>query len=470
MFTEQRFQAPGIRTVLGIYAALVGLAGMIVAGLGPVWLGMHQPGFGSARATLVRFIGAVLVAAGCWAATLAKIDDPTLRRRGLLWFAAAHFFILLVLNSQRPAISGRVGPAIELALSMGFLVILLILAYGERLFMEPAPGAIEPLRSRYEQQIREAGAQEERNRLARDLHDSIKQQIFAIQTSAAAAQARFDNDAAGAREALEGVRSSAREAMAEMEAMLDQLRASPLESVGLVEALRRQCEALRFRTGADVQVNIGEIPAPEQLPPGAAQSILRIAQEAFANIARHARATEVQVSLCVEGDDCVLKIRDNGAGFNPDARGLAGMGLANMRARAAERGGKFELRSTAGEGTRVLATIPLTKPEDAEAADRLRQACGMAGAIILAVLLSVLAGIRFEGTALFMFFPIVLFVRYGYAADKAIRMGWVLTGLGVGAALPTFVVHNAFFINAMRGLAAGLLISASVQFFSRSRS
>ena len=458
-----------VRVFFGLYAVAVFAAGLRLVTARPAFFAFVG---GAAARTIV---GPLLIVLGSAIAPLclSRFLDVAFLRTALAWNLGGLVCLGIALNNGNYYMEQTASKAVFVVAFAAMVVLAGVSPVPSPVTFTTLFGGNRPpenLRSVYEEQIRAAAGQEERNRLARDLHDSIKQQIFAIQTSAAAAQARFDNDAAGAREALEGVRSSAREAMAEMEAMLDQLRASPLESVGLVEALRRQCEALRFRTGAEVQVDIGEIPAPEQLPPGAAQSILRIAQEAFANIARHARATEVQVSLCVEGDDCVLKIRDNGAGFNPDARGLAGMGLANMRARAAERGGKFELRSTAGEGTRVLATIPLTKPEDAEAADRLRQACGMAGAIILAVLLSVLAGIRFEGTALFMFFPIVLFVRYGYAADKAIRMGWVLTGLGVGAALPTFVVHNAFFINAMKGLAAGLLISASVQFFSRSRS
>jgi len=90
--------------------------------------------------------------------------------------------------------------------------------------------------------------------------------------------------------------------MTEMEAMLDQLRAAPLESVGLVEALKKQCEALQYRTGARVTVDVDAVPGPGQLRPGAAQSIFRIAQEALSNIARHARATEVRLSLAVAGN------------------------------------------------------------------------------------------------------------------------------------------------------------------------
>jgi signal transduction histidine kinase len=211
------------------------------------------------------------------------------------------------------------------------------------------------LHSQYEQQIRLAAGQEERNRLARDLHDSIKQQIFAIHTSAATAQERLDHDPAGAREALDLVRGCAREAITEMEAMLDQLRATPLENAGLIQALKKQCEALSFRTGAKVDFKAGDLPPSESLPPGAQQAIFRIAQEALANVARHARAKNEFVSLDSyrgradsgpAGNCLELKVEDDGIGFQTDSR--RGMGTANTQARAEEFEGKFDQVSRPG--------------------------------------------------------------------------------------------------------------------------
>jgi signal transduction histidine kinase len=215
------------------------------------------------------------------------------------------------------------------------------------------------LRSRYEQQIRQAAAQEERNRLARDLHDSIKQQVFVIQTAAATAQVRFESDPGGTRQALEQVRGSARDAMAEMEAMLDQLRAEPLENAGLVAALKKQCEALGFRTGARVEFNLGTLPPSTALAPGAHEAIFRVAQEALANIGRHARAGSVVVSLDSVSHRVWLRVRDDGAGFDPNLP-ANGMGIANMRARAEEFGGEFELWSRPGGGTSIQFSLPCT--------------------------------------------------------------------------------------------------------------
>jgi signal transduction histidine kinase len=206
----------------------------------------------------------------------------------------------------------------------------------------------------------EAAAQEERNRLARDLHDSIKQQLFSINVGVAAAQARWDGDPEGARAAVADVRQSAQAAMAEMKALLLQLRPEALAGVGLVEALREQCEALQYRAGAEVTCAIGD-PIPDaELPPGAQEAIFRVAQEALSNVARHARARKVRLSLRREDGWAVLVVEDDGQGF--DVEGVrSGMGLSNMRERASGVSGTLEVESTPGRLTRVTLRVPFTK-------------------------------------------------------------------------------------------------------------
>jgi len=222
------------------------------------------------------------------------------------------------------------------------------------------------LRLQYEEQIREAARQEERVRLARDLHDAVKQQLFAIQAAAATVEARFDTDAAGARQALEQVRSSSREALTEMEVMLDQLQAAPLSTPGLIDALNRLCDATRFRTGANVTFEAGDLPGDAAFAPGAHQAMLRFAQEALANVARHARAANVRVRFGESLDwvpagarerRFVLSVADDGQGFETGAASVPGMGLRNMSARAAEAGGTFEVSSERGRGTTATLTI-----------------------------------------------------------------------------------------------------------------
>jgi signal transduction histidine kinase len=352
------------RAVLVGYAALAWCAGFIVFSWPGFFLNPGQYDLGGmylGRIALWRIAGAGMMSFGCFATAFIGVDDPRARRNGLLWLAGAHGIMFLALFTQ---VAGPWGPGTGEKVSEVFGILALVLAGAAAFHSRFRPA--KSLHSQYEQQIRLAAGQEERNRLARDLHDSIKQQIFAIHTSAATAQERFDHDPAGAKEALDLVRGSAREAITEMEAMLDQLRATPLENAGLIEALKKQCEALGFRTGAKVDFKVGVLPPNESLPPGAQQAIFRVAQEALANVARHARAKNVSVSLDSYGGragngpagNCLeLKVEDDGIGFQPDSR--RGMGTANMQARAEEFEGKFDQVSRPGSGTSVRFSVPL---------------------------------------------------------------------------------------------------------------
>jgi signal transduction histidine kinase len=382
------------------------------------------------QSAIFRAIVASLAAAALFAAVRLLASRPPRPLTAIVLLAMSCALLPLCLASAadlpalRTLLAWNLIPLAALALfvqqrlsmprdrSMTIAYLIAVLSLG---MLSVLPKVTPSLHSLYEEQIRQTAAQQERNRLARDLHDSIKQQIFAIQAAAAAAQARFDSDTSGAREALESVRSSAREAMAEMEAMLDQLRAAPLESIGLIEALRKQCEALKFRTGAHVEAELSPVVPPAELRPGAAQALFRIAQEALSNIARHARATQVQVTLGPRGSHYVLTVQDNGSGFDEDGVGNSGMGLAGMKSRATEQGGAFSLTSRPGEGTRLLVDLPLSAHR---------------------------------------------------SLDPKIR------GFGIAAALTaglSLLIPNPHFASAARGFAIGLLISALGQFFVKRR-
>jgi signal transduction histidine kinase len=367
MNIDELMRAPGIRWVFRVYAILVGLAGLLLFGWGPMWLGTDLPELPFYKASLIRVAGGILMGVACVVAALDGIEEPRARRRALFWLGLGHTVLFLVVLSQRVAIwRGGEGKLALLVLFGGVFAFFFLWSGAEvdtscrnqltSLFgSEDAAGSLE---QRYERQIRAAALQEERHRLARDLHDSVKQQIFAIQTAAATAQARFENDAAGTRAALEQVRSAARDAMAEMEAMLDQLRAAPLETVGFVESVRKQAEALRHRTGADVALQMGGNLTGITLAPGAQEALFRIAQEALANIARHARATHVTVAIFGDPHFLRLTVEDDGQGFDA-AQPEHGMGLANMRSRAHEFRGEFEISSAPGRGTRISAAMPV---------------------------------------------------------------------------------------------------------------
>lgn len=209
------------------------------------------------------------------------------------------------------------------------------------------------------EQIREAAAQEERQRLARDLHDSIKQQMWGIHASVAAAQARWDHDPAGAKVALDDVRQTVQAAQAEMRAMLQHMRPTPLASIGLIQAIRDQAEALQHRSAVLAQLELQTLPEHE-LVPNTNNTLLRIVQEAFANIARHARAQHVIVKLTHDSNNVQLIIQDDGQGFEQVS--TDGMGLMNMRERVNHLGGNVEIVSSHGAGTSVSIRIPKQLP------------------------------------------------------------------------------------------------------------
>jgi signal transduction histidine kinase len=309
-------------------------------------------------ATLV-VLGGLLGIAGSY------LHDSKTRRAFSAMLGGASIWATIIVGAQQ--ISLWETPAGTLTAG-AFL--LMAIGYGYCWFVEWAnPSAqteTERLRDEWSRQIREAAAQQERNRLARDLHDSIKQQLFSINVSAATAQARWESDWEGARTAIEDLRQSAHEAMTEMEAMLQQLRPAPLETVGLIEALRKQCEALQYRTGAQVVAEIGGLPDSKRLPLGAQEAIFRITQEALANIARHARARNVQLRLYQQTGErngsLWLKITDDGNGFDP-LNTAPGLGLTNLRERAREIGGTLQLDSSPGAGATLILRIPLAMTE-----------------------------------------------------------------------------------------------------------
>ncbi len=349
----QQLKAIDPQMALRIYGWAMALAGVVVMGMGLA----DSNVFGTPVLAVV--FGTMLLSAGFWSGSLSQINDQALRRKGLAWFLGVHMLVLNIIGGFREEIWGHLPKIVDQAIQFAILAIgfILIGRTGKLAVTSKTPNG-----SSYEKQMREAGAQEERNRLARDLHDSIKQQIFVIQTAAATAQTRFDDDRPGASDALEQIRNSARDAMTEMEAMMDNLRSVPLENTSLVEALKKQCEALGHRTGAKVEFKLGDLPANDTLAPGAHQAIFRVAQEALANVGRHARATHVTVSLGTFSERLnllELRIQDDGTGFDA-FDGPRGMGIANMKARAVEFRGWVDVTSIPGTGTTVAFSIPYT--------------------------------------------------------------------------------------------------------------
>jgi NarL family two-component system sensor histidine kinase LiaS len=200
----------------------------------------------------------------------------------------------------------------------------------------------------------ELAALEERNRLARDLHDSVKQQVFATVMQVGAAQASLDHDPGAARTHLAETERLVRQAQQELTVLIQELRPAALEGKGLATALRDYAVDWSRQNNIEAGVRVsGERVLPLHLE----QALFRVAQEALANVARHSRATTAEIYLSWEGDDVVLTITNNGQGFDVAAMVGKGMGLRSMRERMEALGGHLAVDSQPSAGTRVTARL-----------------------------------------------------------------------------------------------------------------
>jgi two-component system, NarL family, sensor histidine kinase LiaS len=201
----------------------------------------------------------------------------------------------------------------------------------------------------------ELAAMEERNRLARDLHDTVKQQVFAMTMQIGAAQRMLDG-ANGAspeiKKRLTEAEKLARQAQYELVAIINELQ--PMDRAGkdFEQVLRESVEDWSRQSGVAAEVNCERLSAA---PRSVQQTFFRIVQEALANVARHSHATRAVIQVSVDQEDAVLSITDDGAGFDP-GKTSGGMGLQNMRERAeALPGGWFEIEVAEAKGVRVTA-------------------------------------------------------------------------------------------------------------------
>jgi len=196
----------------------------------------------------------------------------------------------------------------------------------------------------------------ERNRMARELHDTLAHTLSAVNIQLKALDVLLESDPPTARQTLHQVQQMTRDGLTDSRRALHSLRAAPLEELGLILALRRLAETTQERTGMHITADL-----PEQIngiQPFNEQSIYRIADEAIANVVRHARATEVKLALHQHKNILQLEVTDDGIGFDVKKVGQNGhYGLIGMQERAALCNGKIEIQSAHGHGTHVTLTI-----------------------------------------------------------------------------------------------------------------
>ena len=198
---------------------------------------------------------------------------------------------------------------------------------------------------------------EERNRLARDLHDTVKQQIFATLMQVRAAENLLEKDPSQAAKHLLDAENLIKSSQEELGQIISELRPAALNDKGLSDAIAAYLAEWSERAciPADYQVqNLRSLPLDVE------QTLYRVFQEALSNVARHSRASAVAVDLDCRPEQVVLTVADNGVGFTP-VEGENGFGLRSMRERTGEAGGTVEVRSTPGEGTTLVVSIPLAE-------------------------------------------------------------------------------------------------------------
>ncbi|MBP2364423.1 sensor histidine kinase [Pseudonocardia parietis] len=200
--------------------------------------------------------------------------------------------------------------------------------------------------------LRRAAVGEERRRLGRDLHDSVKQQVFAATMQLGAARALLTERPDRAAEALDRAEQAARRAGAELNIVIHELRSEDLDD-GLAVALRRLTDSWCGQTGTAVRIEVDEVCVSGRTE----DALLRVTQEALSNVARHADAQQVRVALAETADGVALTIRDDGRGYDP-GRARTGVGVSSMEERVAALGGWLDVHTTQGGGTTVRARIP----------------------------------------------------------------------------------------------------------------
>ncbi|MFD2466086.1 sensor histidine kinase [Amycolatopsis silviterrae] len=201
---------------------------------------------------------------------------------------------------------------------------------------------------------REAGTAAERERLAREIHDTLAQGFTSIITLTQAIESELDTDLSTVRKHLALAGRTARENLAEARAMVAALAPSDLATGSLPEAVRRQAERLSEEIGVPVEYEVDDLPT---LPTAVEVVLLRAAQEALSNVRKHSGATFVRVRLSAVDGAIRLRVEDNGCGFAPDADG-AGFGLRGMRSRAEQVGGTLEVRTGENGGTELELEVP----------------------------------------------------------------------------------------------------------------
>lgn len=206
------------------------------------------------------------------------------------------------------------------------------------------------------EQARVSAIMEERQRLARELHDAVSQQLFAISMTATAVGRTLEKDFDKAQRQIALIEEMSAVAQSEMRALLLHLRPVYLEGKGLEQGLQELIKELEVKVPIDI---VFEMDPDVQLVKGVENHLFRIVQEAISNTLRHAKAEKMEIRLHRRGDTVRLTLRDDGIGCEMDESKQTSYGLSNMQERITEIGGSIQFITAPGKGMRIEITVPL---------------------------------------------------------------------------------------------------------------
>jgi signal transduction histidine kinase len=332
-----------------------------------------------------------------WAHGRASVWRARGAGEGALMLAAVAGLSVIALSAQQPLTymvfpafiwaALRFGPqGATLAVAVAAVIAVLVTSHAQGAFVELSPtdsalnlqlyitfaalttfclAAIVSERRRAGLELAESQRREgeraalERQRIARDLHDSVSQSLFSTTLHVRTVQhalAREGLDAGPVGEELSEIGQLTRDALAEMRALIFELQPGALAEEGLVAAFTKQALALSAREGLVIEVG----GPSERLPlgPQVEEQLYRLGQEALANVVKHARASSATVRIATKDDTVSMEVSDDGRGFDPAAVGREHFGLRSMRGRVADLGGRLEVTSALGHGTVLHVEVP----------------------------------------------------------------------------------------------------------------
>lgn len=276
---------------------------------------------------------------------------------GRIWVAAIILITMGVLQIIYPGMEGVSFGVTYVAGSLLLFLLITMTIRADRARQESQALLVELKDANqklqdYAIRVERLAATEERNRLARELHDSVSQIIFSMTLTAQAARIVADRDPARIPSMLDHLQELAQNALAEMRSLIEHLRPPPLQEKGLIPALRSHFAERKMRDGLNVSLRIN---GQADLPESSEEGIFRIIQEALNNVVKHAHTNAAEVTVTFLDGRASVTIADQGAGFDlSKARAAAGhIGLFSMEERVKALGGKLTIESAPGQGTCV---------------------------------------------------------------------------------------------------------------------